>query len=276
MFSADEYATRATESFALPKICVQIRTLLDSNNASSDDIARLVSTDPALSSKLLKLANSALFRFESQVDNINKAVNVVGGEALYNLVMAETAGSAFEHFSNDVIDLKRFWLQSIYAALVAKHLAKMSQTRTSARYFVIGLLHNIGELIVAVQTPELAIACNDYDQHVPPWKRQKSVLGFFYTDCTYALLKQWGLPAHLYQVLPDANNETAANSSREVSLMFTICRVAVAMVSPDKFSALSLIHPMIIRKAGLEEQDVTDGIKFAHMEAQTMIELLSP
>ncbi|MBN25863.1 MAG: HDOD domain-containing protein [Alteromonadaceae bacterium] len=274
MLSAQDYALGATQSFALPEICVQIRSLLDSNNASTDDIAKLVSTDPALSSKLLQLANSALFRFESQVDNISKAVNVVGGEALYNLVMAETACSAFEHFSSDVIDLKRFWLQSIYAALVAKHLAKIAKTRTSARFFVIGLLHNIGELIVAVQTPALAIACNQYDPQIPPWKRQKSVLGFHYTDCTYALLQQWGLPSHLYQVLPNTNNESAAYTSQEASLMFTIYRIAIAMVAPENMSPLSSIHPLILRKAGLEEQDITDGIKFAHMEAQTMIGLL--
>ncbi|QHJ13312.1 hypothetical protein FX988_03573 [Paraglaciecola mesophila] len=274
MLSAQDYALSATQSFALPKICVQMRSLLDSDNATTDDIAELISTDPALSFKLLQLANSALFRFESQVDNISKAVSVVGTEALYNLMMAETACSAFEHFSSDVIDLKRFWLQSIYAALVAKHLAKITKTRTSERFFVIGLLHNVGELIVAVKTPKLAIACNQYDPQIPPWKRQKSILGFHYTDCTYALLQQWGLPSNLYQVLPNTNNESAAYLSHEARLMFMISRIAMAMVAPEIVSALSLIHPIILRKAGLEEQDITDGMKFAHMEAQTMIGLL--
>jgi HD-like signal output (HDOD) protein len=108
MLSAEEYALRATQSFTLPQTCVQLRRLLDNDKSDSNDIAKIISNDPVLGAKLLKLANSALFRFEYQIDDIDKAITVVGGEALYNLMMAETASSAFEHFSNDAIDLQRF------------------------------------------------------------------------------------------------------------------------------------------------------------------------
>ena len=128
-----DVAKVASQSFVLPDICVRIRSMLDDDNTSLDDIGALIALDPSLSSKLLRLANSSLFRFESQIDTLSKAIAVIGGEALYNLVMAETASSAFEHFSSDVIDLKRFWLQSVYAGLVAKHLAKIARIRGSER-----------------------------------------------------------------------------------------------------------------------------------------------
>ena len=154
----------ASQSFTLPDICERIRSMLDDGRSDLKDMSRFIALDPSLSSKLLKLANSPLFRFESQVDSLEKAINIIGGEALYNLIMAETASSAFEHFSSDVIDLKRFWLQSIYVALVAKHLAKMIKIRGSERFFLLGLLHNLGELLVAVQAPNLAIKCSKYDE----------------------------------------------------------------------------------------------------------------
>ena len=90
----------AGQSFALPDICVRIRSMLDDGQSDLADIGRVIALDPSLSSKLLKLANSPLFRFESQIDSLAKAINIIGGEALYNLVMAETASSAFEHFSS--------------------------------------------------------------------------------------------------------------------------------------------------------------------------------
>jgi HD-like signal output (HDOD) protein len=130
-----DIARVASQSFALPDICLRIRSMLDDGKSNLEDISRFIALDPSLSSKLLKLANSPLFRFESQIDSLAKAINIIGGEALYNLIMAETASSAFEHFSSDVIDFKRFWLQSIYGALVAKHLAKMVKTRGSERFF---------------------------------------------------------------------------------------------------------------------------------------------
>jgi HD-like signal output (HDOD) protein len=115
---------------------VRIPSILDDGKSDLEDISRFIKLDPSLSSKLLRLANSPLFRFESQIDSLAKAINIIGGEALYNLVMAETASSIFEHFSSDVIDLRKFWLQSIYAALVAKHLAKIVNMTGSERFFI--------------------------------------------------------------------------------------------------------------------------------------------
>ena len=186
-----DLARTATQSFTLPEICLRIREMLDDRTSGMDEIGELILLDPSLSSKLLKLANSPLFRFESQIDSISKAVSVIGGEALYNLVMAETASSAFEHFSSDVIDLKRFWLQSVYCGLIAKHLAKIARHRGSERFFLVGLLHNIGELIVAVQAPEMAIECNAYDENTTPWKLQNQILGFHYAQCSADLLSEW-------------------------------------------------------------------------------------
>ena len=273
MLSAEEYALHATQSFTLPQTCVQLRRLLDNDKSDSNDIAKIISNDPVLGAKLLKLANSALFRFEYQIDDIDKAITVVGGEALYNLMMAETASSAFEHFSNDAIDLQRFWLQSVYAGLVAKHLAKIARIRTSGRYFVIGLLHNIGELIVAVNTPNFAAQCAQYSTEVPPWERQKHILGFCYTDCTHALLKQWNLPLNLYQALPNTHSEMV-DCSQADGLMFIVYRAALVLVEPEKFNFSNLIPLSLLQKMGLTEQDIIDSMKFAQMEAATLISVL--
>lgn len=68
----------ATRSFSLPDICLRIREVLDDNRSDAQDIGRLIALDPSLTAKILKLANSALFRFPSQVDSIGKAVSVIG------------------------------------------------------------------------------------------------------------------------------------------------------------------------------------------------------
>lgn len=276
MLSAQEFATNANQSFALPDICIQIRRLLDSERASAAQIGDVVATDPALTSKLLKLANSSLFRFESEIDTIAKAVKVIGGEALYNMVMAETASSAFEHFSSDVIDLKRFWLQSIYASLVAKHLAKIAKIRGSARFFLIGLLHNLGELLVAVQAPNLAISCNAYTSQTPPWLLQTNILGFTYTDCAGELMRLWQLPSNLYQPLFHAHSEYKAVKSKEVGLVFIALRAAMSMIDDDKYQINQLVNPNILQAVGLEEIDVQDAIKFAYMEANNLLDIIQP
>jgi HD-like signal output (HDOD) protein len=271
-----DIARVASQSFALPDICVRIRSMLDDDKSDLDDIGRLIALDPSLSSKLLKLATSPLFRFESQIDSLAKAINIIGGEALYNLVMAETASSAFEHFSSDVIDLKRFWLQSIYAALVAKHLAKMVKIRGSERFFLLGLLHNLGELLVAVENPDLAIECCKYDEKISPWKLQRQVLGFDYANCSAKLMEFWHLPSQLYIPVMDLHNENKALENKDVAIIYTAVRAGVAMAHNNLYSASQLVTPLVLKYLKLDQEDLKDAVKFASMEADGVLGVMNP
>lgn len=269
-----DIAKIASQSFVLPDICVRIRSLLDDDSTSIDEISDLIALDPSLSSKLLKLANSSLFRFESQIDTLSKAINVIGGEALYNLVMAETASSAFEHFSSDVIDLKRFWLQSVYAGLVAKHLAKIARIRGSERFFVLGLLHNIGELLIAVQSPDLAIKSNEYDEKISPWQRQQIVLGFDYAQCSAALMEMWHLPVQLYLPIKHIHNEDRALKDKEIAVVYCAVRASIAMANNRIYTVNQLVPPLVISSLKLENYDVNAAVKYALMEADNIIALM--
>ena len=271
-----DVARVASQSFVLPDICVRIRSMLDNDNASLDEIGDLIALDPSLSSKLLKLANSSLFRFESQIDTLSKAISVIGGEALYNLVMAETASSAFEHFSSDVIDLKRFWLQSVYAGLVAKHLAKIAKVRGSERFFVLGLLHNIGELLVAVQAPQLAIESSKFDEKISPWKRQQQVLGFDYASCSAELMQFWRLPSQLYIPVMHIHDENKALKDKETGIIYCAARASIAMATKGFYGVNQLIPPSVLTSLKLEDYDMNAAVKFANMEADTIISIMQP
>jgi len=271
-----DIARVASQSFALPDICLRIRSMLDDGKSNLEDISRFIALDPSLSSKLLKLANSPLFRFESQIDSLAKAINIIGGEALYNLIMAETASSTFEHFSSDVIDFERFWLQSIYGALVAKHLAKMVKIRGSERFFLLGLLHNLGELLVAVQAPDLAIKCSQYDEKTSPWKLQRQVLGFDYADCSAKLMEFWHLPSQLYIPMMDLHNENKALENKDVAIIYTAARAGLAMTHDNLYSASQLITPLVLKFLNLDQEDLNDAIKFAYMEADGVLAVMNP
>jgi HD-like signal output (HDOD) protein len=271
-----DIAKVASQSFALPDICVRIRSMLDDGRSDLGDVSRFIALDPSLSSKLLKLANSSIFRFESQIDSLAKAINIIGGEALYNLVMTETASSAFEHFSSDVIDLKRFWLQSIYTALVAKHLAKMVKIRGSERFFLLGLLHNLGELLVAVQAPDLAIECCRYDEKTSPWELQQQVLGFDYANCSAKLMKFWHLPNQLYIPVMDLHNENKAQENKDVAIIYTAARTGVAMAHDNLYSTNQFVTSSVLKYLKLDDEDLKDAVKFASMEAVGVLGVMNP
>lgn len=273
---AKNFASKAATSFALPDICIRIRKMLDDHNSDASDIGRVVSMDPSLSSKLLKLANSPLFRFRSQVDNISKAVNVLGGEALYNLVMAETARDAFSHFADEDIDLKRFWMQSIYSGLVAKHLAKLMRVRGSERFFLLGLLHNLAELVVTQQDPAKAAKCFDQSGATPPWVMQQKVLGFTYAQCSAEILKSWSLPTNLYIPIEHIHDEDKALSNKEVAILFTSVRVGYSLACEPESSPYSRVNPVVLEANTIDDDYVRDATKFSQQEAVNMLAILSP
>ena len=250
--------------------------MLDDDNSAIEDIANLVSLDPSMASKLLKLANSPLFRFRSQIDSLTKAVNVIGGEALYNLVMAETASSAFQHFANDEIDLHKFWKQSVLTGLIAKHLAKLSRIRGSERFFLLGLLHNLGELVVAKQDPSQAKLCLAFDEKNSPWKTQKQILGFTFADCTAEILKLWHLPTQLPSPIEFVHDENKALSNKEVAIVFTALRVAAALVNEDIYAPKALINAVVLENAGLDEELLDDAVNYAQMEASKLLAIMYP
>jgi HD-like signal output (HDOD) protein len=273
---AIDYAQKAAVSFVLPDICLRIRQMIDDHNSGIEDIANLVSMDPSLASKLLKLANSPLFRFRSQVDSITKAVNVLGGEALYNLVMAETARDAFAHFTDENIDLKRFWMQSLYTGLIAKHLAKLSRVRGSDRFFLLGLLHNLAELVITKDTPEKAKKCMPADSKTMPWDLQRMYLGFTYAECSSIILQLWQLPSQLTLPLLDIYDQPKSMENKEIAIMFLATRLGYALATGFKGDVLTLINPDVMEGAGIDEEVVQDAVKFSCLEINKMLALFNP
>ena len=144
----------ASKSFTLPDTCVNLRVALDDTKKDLTDIAQLISVDPSLSAKILKLANSALFRFPSQIETVQKALNVIGGEAAYNISIAETANIAFKTFNSSIIDFAEYWQKAVMCGVIAKSIAQQKQSRGSERFFVLGILQGLSELIVASKHTE--------------------------------------------------------------------------------------------------------------------------
>ncbi|WP_416306090.1 HDOD domain-containing protein [Neptunicella sp. SCSIO 80796] len=273
---AIDYAKNVTESFALPDVCIRIKELLDDDCSTADDIAEVVSLDPSLSLKLLKLANSALYNFPAEISTIGKAVNVIGAKALYNLVITETATSAFRHFENNAINLERFWQQSVYCSLVAKELASQAKIRDIERYFVIGLLHNFGELAVASQTPDKAALCEQYSDKMKPWQQQRSVLGYTYADVTAEILKLWGLPEELFRPIEHHNDVMWALDDQDTAILNAASRIALSIVHPDKYSQTKILNPEIIKSFDLHAEEVVEASQYARMEAYNILVIMNP
>lgn len=144
------------------------------------------------------------------------------------------------------------------------------------RLFILGLLHNIGELIVHQFLPEKIAESTVDDLSMLPWQKQQEVLGFTYGDCSAELLKLWQLPYSLIEPIRNQDDDDLADVSRESSLLYLAKRI---MVHNNQFSRLSLdkfISPAQLDLFSLKHDTIRSATSYCDMERLGVLSILKP
>jgi HD-like signal output (HDOD) protein len=187
------------ELFSLPEIHLQLSKMLDNPRYSAQDYVQVISKDPALCVRLLRIVNSSYYPFPSRIDTISRAVSVVGIEDLKNLVLATSAVNSFDKIPDDLVDMTSFWLRSVNCAVIAKLLAIKCSVLHCERLFIAGLLEDLGSLVLYFQFPEECKKILEeakYDRH-RIIELENQVIGFNHVDVGVELLRLWELPDSL-------------------------------------------------------------------------------
>ena len=273
--NAHEYAIQANGSFALPDACFKIKALMEDEDSVIEDFANVISIDPSMTSRLLQIANSAIYSFPGEISTISRAITIIGTQAIYNMMLVDVAASAFKHFSNQAIDLKRFWRMSVFCGLASKNLAIKAGIRDIERLFVAGLLQNFGELIVAKITPELAQQCEKYSAQVLPWPLQKSTLGFTYTDVSAQLLEIWQIPEKIILPIRHFNEAHAIQINKDVKVLYLASRLALLDSHPEDFTYDETVDGTLCDSLQISSDDLISATEFASTEAQSILDIMN-
>ena len=273
--NAHNYARQANGSFALPDACFKIRALMDDENSTIENFSSVISIDPSMTSRLLQIANSAIYSFEGEISTISRAISIIGTQAIYNMMLVDVAATAFKHFSIATIDLKRFWHMSVFCGLAAKNLAIISGVRDVERLFVAGLLQNFGELIVAKTSPELAKQCECYSEGVLPWQLQQQVLGFTYTDVSAELLKLWKLPEKIILPIRHYNNAHRIEINKDVKVLYLASRLGLVECHPDVFSYDETVDASLCQSLNIRASDLEEAAEYAAIETDNILNVMN-
>lgn len=274
--NAAECARQVSDVFVLPETCLKIKEIIDNHVSDMDEIAELIQFDPVLSSRLLKLANSALYSFPQQVDSVEKAVLLLGENQVYNLVVAYGAAEAFATIDPKVIQLERFWEQSIYCALLAKYLGLKANLNPKDPVYLTGLLHNLGELVMIEVNPDAARKCQLglSDQH--PWQLQQQMLGFTYADCSAELLRCWQLPQRLVSPLLHLHQPEMSQGIRVNLVIHIAACCAISLINKERYPLKNVLDMQLVAQAGLTEEQLQEAMDFAVLEGMAILSLLNP
>ncbi len=150
----------------LPHILLKLIDACNQDRGSLKEVSKIVEKDPSLTSKILRLVNSAYYGLPHRVEDISQAVTLTGTNAIKNIAICSSVYEAFnQNKGKGTFNLKAFWWHSLKCAVLARLIAKKTRYNHPDETFLSGLLHDIGKLVLLVNFPEqyedLLESCKD-------------------------------------------------------------------------------------------------------------------
>jgi HD-like signal output (HDOD) protein len=280
MYSAQELVSGIDSLAALPSVYYRVREQLDSPDGSVLAVAQLVETDPAITLGVLKLVNSAFYGFSRKIESVARAVPIIGLQQTHELVLAMSVSAVFAGIRPQNMNMQRFWQGSMMTALAARELAHATCGPASERQFVMGLLADIGHLVMYQNVPQLvneAQASADAGHELLQVAEQR-LIGCDSAQVGAALMEKWKLPPHFAAVI---GAQFAPLSAGNYVFEAELLHIALAVSSADRYNEASRpvvarIDPKIRADIGLTPEGFSRIREAAEMHLSSCISLFFP
>ncbi|MFH0883876.1 MAG: HDOD domain-containing protein [bacterium] len=211
-----------TDLPTLPGVVMKVVQLAADENVSARQLKEVIVTDPPLSAKVLKAANSAFFARREKTENLDQAIVTIGLNELINLCVSTGMIETLESWEEKQLHRADIWKHSLATAFLAKSLGlrKDMQRPGSPDLFLCGLLHNIGWIVIDQFFRSELKALLKTAAEVGEWRLEyeQRYLGLNHAEIGALFLRKWGLPdaiAHVieYHHTPDNTKEHAAEAA---------------------------------------------------------------
>ncbi|MFP5223729.1 MAG: HDOD domain-containing protein [Acidobacteriota bacterium] len=239
---------------AVPEVLARLAQLMENPSASSAEAAEIIQCDPGLAAKLLKIVNSPLYGFPQRIDTISRAVTIIGVQQLSALALGVTVMGVFRNIPKDLLDIRQFWQHSLACACGARALASALGLPNTERYFVGGLLHDVGLLFFILHVPERVrlVLSQVRERGENLQAAERRCLGTDHAMAGGVLLSAWHLPMSLMQAAACHHDPLAASVPRDATIVHVADYLAEALyfgsngqsvLAPLNTAALAMLGP---------------------------------
>ncbi|MES2127151.1 MAG: HDOD domain-containing protein [Pseudomonadota bacterium] len=233
-----------------PKVVEELISSFDNPSVSVEEIARKLASDPVLSAKLLRLANSAYYHVSRSIGSVDDAVRMLGFVTVRTLVISSGLVGGFKNVPG--MDLKQFWRYSLHTAVAAKWIAKKSGDNTDLA-FTIGMMHAIGQLVIRTGATAMALEVDALAGPYDPrrMEEEKPLLGYTYAEVGAELAVRWKFP----EVFAETIRHFPAPAERMASVIHLASWRALAEHNKVDAAGLKASLPAdVVHRMGLEEE----------------------
>lgn len=214
----------------LPTVITEIVKLSKDPNSSVADMERVVLTDQALTTKVLRLANSAYYGYARRISTISNATILLGFDTIKSIAMASTMSKFLSgSFKGYALDKNELWIQSQTCGVIARYLAQKTNKSNPEEAYIAGLLRDIGKTIlneymideykqVFKLTAEQGYTFSESEEHI---------FGFGHPEVGAKVAEKWNLPEVLVDAIQYHHNPD--DSPLEDKSLVSIVHIADAM-----------------------------------------------
>ena len=216
----------------MPEIAGKVVRAVDDPDSSIDDIRSLIDQDAAIAARILKISNSALYGFPSEIQSLSHAISLLGTMTVRNLVLAASMKETYKRFG---LLEKLLWQHSALSGPTAAMLADYRGIAADPEIaFTAGLMHHIGKTALANshRSEYERVMMTVYNEGRSFTEVENEVFGFSHAELGAAVVQQWGLPDTLVLTIQHHHNPgMLAELDDEVARMCALITVTSLTLS---------------------------------------------
>lgn len=252
----------ASDLPTIPVVATKVMQLVGSETTTSEELAKIVASDPAITARVLKISNSSFYGCQRQIQTLSHAIMILGFSTLKSLVVAASVKQVYKPYG---LTEKMLWEHSFGAGLAARIIAGVTKAVNEEEAFLGGLFHDIGKIIMNTMDSQQfqTVMQKCYNDRISFLEAERQVYPYSHADVGALVIKKWNFPTILMQaVLKHHTFDFAADEdpyqirlTSVVGLANLFChRVGAGMREPEEFS-LHETPPAIMLNIDEEEMN---------------------
>ena len=193
-----------------PSVAMQIIALAQDPNATLGAAAQIISVDPALSARLLRVANSPLYATRRRIDTLTQAMAMLGLNATLSLALGFSLIHGLRGHNGTAELQERIWRRSVLAAMASRLLGQQANLKRAESLMLAGLLQDIGRLALLQAMPEeYSALCAGAGDNAALLAQERERFDADHTDVGAWLARRWNLPDYLVEAIAASELEDA-------------------------------------------------------------------
>ncbi len=213
-----------------PSVATRIIELGQDPDVDLGEVAKVVSMDPALASKILRIANSPLYARRRKTNNLRQAFIALGLNGAITLALSFSLANAMSSSKPQGLNHRLFWIRSLTGAVASRALAAHHGCHGLEEYFLAGLLQNLGMLALDQVAPDLYAECADQQVDEQSMREAElATLGVDHAAVGAWLLEQWNLPESLRVAVACSHLDYVGGVAQEHRVYADCVAVSAAM-----------------------------------------------